>query len=153
VPIKVALSVVNRGGSKARITEGNITIKVDRTGAIQDRVQKRKVLLPSFDIRSGFPSYCKERATLVGKTINPAARQIAERTIPVSESIVDAGGIDFLTNPELKLDSVSISMYIFGYFKYRDWTRRSYVVGYCRRYVPANGKFVAVEEPDYEYAD
>jgi len=156
LPVEVQLQLINRGGSEARIVEGNVTLKVDKLDSIQDILREKKVL-PPFDIQKGSPVYTDERDAGKGATIKPAEPYSLKKTMPVSTSANDLAYI-YMAAHRRGHEFDTVAFHVFGFFKYRippRWfrSRRYYFTAFCRRYDPEKGGFIAVNEPDYEYED
>ncbi len=151
--IEVQLRLINRGGSDAKITEGNVTFSVDKLDGMESVLREEK-LLPPFDIRKGAPEYSDERDVAIGSIVKPAEPYSLNARMPLSGSAYEAAHIYLAVHPRRNISSVAF--HVFGYFKYRNpsWFRpnRSYVTAFCRRYDPSKGGgFVVTNEPDYEY--
>ena len=151
--IEIGLRFINRGGSDAKIVEGNITVRVDEVDSIEGMLGRQKVL-PPFDVRTGTPSYSDERNAGSDAIIRPAEPYSLNRTMPLG-SDRDATTAYLAVHRERNLSSVAL--HVFGYFRYRSpgWlrARRTYFTAFCRRYDAEKGGFVVINEPDYEYED
>jgi hypothetical protein len=143
-PLEVALVLSNPGGSDARIIEGNMTLQVYGRDTIEEIVRGAKnVPLPPFDNKTGLPAYSSDRTALVGTKIRPADRRVVKRSMAVPESTFEAVRPYLAIHPKDHLEHTAF--FVFGYFKYRDSTRRAYVTRFCRRYDAAAQKFIAID--------
>ena len=151
--IEIRLRLINRGGSNAKIVEGNITLRVDEADGMVAIVGKQKVL-PPFDRERGTPSYCDERNAGKDIIVKPAEPYSLRKIMPLG-SIHDTAKAYLAVHRERNLDTVAL--HAFGYFRYRSpgWlrARRTYFTAFCRRYDVTKGGFVVINEPDYEYED
>ncbi len=155
--IKVRLTLINRGGSDAQIIEGNVTLKVDKIDSTESRLRTRK-LLPPFDIQKGIPRYSDERDTGKNTIIRAAVPWGFDKAMPVSGPAYNAADTHMAIHS--KRSNPSAAFHVFGFFTYRttrgttSWLGidRSYYTAFCRRYDPGEGgRFVAINESDYEY--
>jgi hypothetical protein len=151
--VEIGLTLINRGGSDAKIVEGNITVKVDEVDSIEGMLGRQKVL-PPFDVRKGTPSYNDERSAGTDIIVRPAEPYSLNKTMPLG-SDNDVTKAYLAVHRERNLSSVAL--HVFGYFRYRSpgrWrARRTYFTAFCRRYDAEKGGFVVINEPDYEYED
>ncbi len=75
-PLEVVLVLTNRGGSDARIIEGNMTLQVYGRDTIEKIVRGAKnVLLPPFDKKTGLPAYSSDREAFQGEARRQASSQ------------------------------------------------------------------------------
>jgi hypothetical protein len=153
-PIEVQLQLINRGGSDAKVIEGNVTVRIDKRDSIEAHLGRGKVL-PPFDVRKGIPAYGDQRDAAKDAIIKPAEPYTISKMIPASGSPSDAAHVYLALHRDKFVRSVAF--HVFGYFKYRtpSWLRanRSYYTAFCRRYDPEKGGFVVIDEPDYEYEE
>jgi hypothetical protein len=151
--IEIRLRLINRGGSNAKIVEGNITLRVVEVGGMAAIAGRQKVL-PPFDMEKGTPSYCDERSAGKGIVVKPAEPYSLTKIMPLG-STHDMAKAYLAVHRERNLDTVAF--HAFGYFRYRNpgWLRasRTYFTAFCRRYDATKGGFVVINEPDYEYED
>jgi hypothetical protein len=108
--------------------------------------------LPALDKATGLPIYSLDRTALIGAKVKPARRLIAEEPLPKSTSI-DETVKTLLAIQHGQADLKTLALYAFGFFRYRDWTKREYVTAFCRRYEAGTEQFKAVTDPHYEYED
>jgi hypothetical protein len=99
VPIDTMVVVVNRGGTRARVVEANITIKVIGGNGIED-ILMRRPLLPQFDRSSGLPMYEKSGLVVLEKrVIQSSERRNIKGTMPVLENIAGQVRAYLATHP------------------------------------------------------
>jgi len=128
--IVVGLYAVNRGATAARVVEGNITIVSHRS----DR--------PPRSVNSMAIPYDSEHGLLKGKRIKSATQHLMRKDHP---PLPRASEDDFKTG--------KISIFVIGYFRYRDVLRRHYRTAFCRRFHSESGQFIAMGDRDSEYED
>ena len=154
--ISIQLRLINRGGSNAKIIEGNITVMVNELGGIEGILNKSKQpVLPPFDVQKGTPSYSDERNAGKGALVKPAEPYALIKTMPLG---TDRDSVRAYLAVHHERNLPSVALHVFGYFKYRVpvWflrPKRTFFTAFCRRYDAAKGGFVVTNEPDYEYED
>lgn len=141
-PIKVGMYVVNLGESRAKIVGGNITILSDwRDRPLEFRGSPNMGQL-----------YSMECDNLKGTTLEPSISCLAKQQID-----------PLIANPEniASFANGPRTIYVVGYFDYRDRIGRVFRTAFCRRWdkpfrseepIYAQGKFTTVDDPNYEYA-
>jgi hypothetical protein len=153
-PIEVHLRLINRGGSAAKIIEGNVTFSVDKRPSRQ-AILRREDVSPPFDIRKGMPAYSPDQSAAQNAIIRPAETYNLIATKPRTNSIQESTELYLALH--LQKDDLSLAFHVFGYFKYRTcgWIgiRRVYYTAFCRRFVPPDATFVPINDGDYEYQD
>jgi hypothetical protein len=153
-PIEVHLRLINRGGSAARIIEGNVTFSVDEPPTRQN-ILRREQILPPFDIQSGMPKYTTERDAAKNAVVKSAETYNLIRTVPPTTSVNEAANL-YLALHRQRNDP-SIAFHLLGYFKYRtnSWvgSRQVYYTAFCRRFEQEDATFVPTNDADYEYED
>jgi len=149
--VEIAFVLKNQGGSRAKIVEGNLTLK--RVGGRENIMEMVRGVpaLPEFDKVYGRPVYSDDKQFLSKMTIGPAQTLTTRVPLPEQTSIEDIIGTFFAIAPRQNMKHVAL--YVLGYVRYRDWTKREYVTAFCRRYDPDKNAFFVVEEPGYEYVD
>jgi hypothetical protein len=150
-PVLVGAVISNRGGSRLWITQGSITLRADKKEGIGLKSWIQQAA--STPITFNMLPYSEDQTVAVNRRLKAAERCAIFRTIPVSESNLDAGEIYFRMSIRETLKPTSVALHVFGYFTYRDWTRRRYMMAFYRSYDPEQGIFVPSQNPDYEYAD
>ena len=150
VPLNVALVLINRGNSGATIVEGNVTLRVNKIKSGMQAFLTGETALPEFDARIGLPVYGPARDVFVGSKIRGGQRMPVERSLSV-ETAWDKADAYLATHPSR--NDAAIAFYVFGFFKYRDWTRRYYTMGFCRKWDTKKAQFVPVYNCNYEYED
>jgi hypothetical protein len=128
--IVVGLYAVNRGATAARVVEGTITIVLHRSD------------IPPRSVNSMAIPYDSEHGLLKGKRIKSATQHLMRKNHP---PLPRASEDDFKTG--------KISIFVIGYFRYRDVLRRHYRTAFCRRFHSESGQFIAMGDRDSEYED
>jgi len=130
-PGNIQYIVANSGGSTAHVVDSNLTV---------DRLPSP---LPQI------PPYSSDRGIL--GTFDILAGEYQERTFNLdanqnfrirSTQIMRAGGGQGLTD-----------IHFFGFVQYRDETGTPRRTGFCRRFDLGSQRFLAVDDPEYEYSD
>jgi hypothetical protein len=149
VPIDTVIVVVNRGGSRAKVVDANITTKViGGAGGLEDFLARRPPL-PQFDRKTGLPMYeTSGEVVLKKRTVSGAERRVLKITMAMQNPVAEQVRVYLATHPDRHVKS--LALLVFGYLTYRDWKGRSYTTSFCRRYDPSDQRFVVVENPDYE---
>lgn len=130
-PTKIKYVVANNGGTEATVTQSNVT------------ANRFEGQLPEI------PPYSDERSTL--GTFALGAGEYQERTFEMDS----AEGIVFRVNESLMQDGVRMTkhFYFFGFIEYRDSLSIPRRTAFCRRYDMETKRFVATDDPEYEYSD
>jgi hypothetical protein len=148
--IEMLVRLINRGGSDAKIIEGNISIRVDERGGMES-ILKHEKILPPFDVEKGTPIYSDEGKAGEGVTVKPAEPYSINRTMRLGS---DRDAVEAYLAVHRERNIASVALHVFGYFRYRSpgWrclrARRTYFTAFCRRYDAVQGRFVATDEPD-----
>lgn len=149
-PMEVVIVLENSGASRAQIKEGNVSLKPVGGHGMKD-ILRSKPTLPDFDKTAGLPVYSADRNAFVGVKIKPGERAVRRYPVPKSESLQETGRT--LLAIEHGEEMKHLAFYVFGFLRYVDWTKRSYVVAFCRRYDKQADDFVPVRDRRYEYSD
>jgi len=127
------VTIVNRGGTTAKITESNCTARLDASPDIPIEV----------GVKQAGPPYSDERASFKKETLKRGDHCIAVATYRGHEG-TDQGAFSDLRNDRK-------FFYVFGYVKYLDESGLPHEMTFCRRLDRPRGIFVPVNNPDYEY--
>jgi hypothetical protein len=151
-PVEVHLRLINRGGSAAKVIEGNVTFTVDKPSR-EGSLAPRETILPPFDIQNGMPRYTAERDVAKNQNIESAETYTLVRIVPQTTSTTEAADL-YLALHRWRNDPTR-AFHVFGYFKYRTASRfgvkRTYYTAFCRRFEPNVATFVPINNEDYEY--
>jgi hypothetical protein len=151
-PVEIHLRLINRGGSAAKVIEGNVTVTVDKPST-EGGLAPRETILPPFDIQTGMPRYTAERDSAKNRSIEPAETYTLVRIVPQTTSTTEAADL-YLALHRWRNDPTRV-FHVFGYFKYRTASRfgvkRTYYTAFCRRFEPNVATFVPINNEDYEY--
>jgi len=127
--LRIEFTVVNVGGSPAHIDRGEAEAQI---------VDSRQVSI-------------LEHAESIGMfSLQPG--EGATRSVSLRENV--AAAIGWLNaHPEGVMGAASPLVYFVGLIRYADDIGISRSMGFMRKYDPPRQKFVAVDDPDYEYTD
>lgn len=153
--IEAVVIIANQGGIAAEIIEANITLRVLGCDDVEE-IHKSKPLLPQFDRHTGLPVYGDERVSVTPPVIQAGEQRTIKQTMPVSDDVAIAVK-EYLATHRTNWNG-NPALVVFGFFRYRGSRPNSsgyssYATGFCRRYDAQQERFLAVEIPDYEYAD
>jgi len=130
------VTIVNRGGTKARISESNCTIRFDANPAIPVEI----------GVKQPGPPYSEERASFKKETLKPG-----ETCLAVAKYSGGENASRLTEAAQFQADQRFF--YVFGYIKYRDESGLPHETAFCRRLDRLKGIFVLVNNPDYEYEE
>lgn|GEM_PF-4747487 len=131
VPWKIRYVIANRGGTRAHIIASNVTI-TDIEGN-----------LPTL------PPYSNESDSLGQCTLAPG--DFVEKIINLDAAIIAQIKGDYTRKQGGARDPGSI--HFLGYVQYRDDNGIIRYMAFCRLFDVQTDRFVAVNDPEYEYAD
>jgi hypothetical protein len=147
-PIYATLAFTNIGGSTAVVIEGNVTLRQTGSDDIGSIIRDRTTW-PPLDKITGLPEYSTDRSALVGTKFPPGKREVVQFALPPTESIREMVHV-FLTIARGQ-NMKHLAFFVYGYIRYRDWTRRTYVLAFCRRFDAEGDCFLPVRDKRYEY--
>lgn len=129
---EIQFEIINIGGSKATIIKSNATFaQID-------------------DPFPPIPPYSQDNNT-IKHTIREAGQSTAPETLEINNfeigRIVNSWKGKTITNGDKSL------FYFLGYVHYADDIGNERRMAFCRRYNPATKRFIAIEDPAYEYTD
>jgi hypothetical protein len=133
----VGITLANVGGSRAQITESNLTVKKLGIGPMESLLRKQ----PAYDGRYFFGQFCMAPGERTDKTV-------------VLDSNTDASEFRWFKAMEKNdFNMKRTHLICYGFLRYLDDSGVARLTGFGWRWNPEDMSFTRIESPDYEYTD